>query len=646
MKQLGSGLERFGHGALAGAALGLALGATDYILIALRHPSRGGAAALREVLLPYGVVGLTAALMVAAAVQLVSRGDLSLREYIGRVWASVVALACGAALALSITYWLGPPLLRPAIVAGCLAALAVAIGLWLGLHRLLGAALAGLERRSGGAASAFRVRVPLALVALIVVSVAVPLAVGAASPGPGRSAAPAGARPNIVFILIDTLRADHLPFYGYSRQTAPNLTALSRESATFTKMYAQAASTKPSVATLFSSVYPALHHVHDNADFLPDSYTVLAEVLQKAGYRTFGISANANVSPTFGYAQGFDEFRVTKTDSPFRLTFLGRVAEDAIGTSRLGQLLGEHREIVPRAETITDQTLEWVERNRQGPLFLYVQYIDPHYPYEPPAPYDQQFDHRKEPGRRRGGVDPLALIPASRDRAAVGETLDRYDGEILYNDAHLGRLLQGLRAMDVLRDAIIVVTSDHGEEFYEHGNEGHGKSLYEEVVHVPFVMAWPGRIAPANVDRPVGLIDVMPTLLELTDIPTPAAAQGVSFAGDLRGTAPAAGTARKLFGQVSFDRLAFEMVLDGTTKLIRNLRGPRAGRDELYDLATDPLERTEISAQAPRWATQMREELSLFNAFVTRLAPGTTAQRVQKLDRDTERALRSLGYVK
>jgi arylsulfatase A-like enzyme len=279
-------------------------------------------------------------------------------------------------------------------------------------------------------------------------------------------------------------------------------------------------------------------------------------------------------------------------------------------------------------------------------MFLYIQYIDPHYPYEPPAPYDQHFDHRRDPARRQGGVDPLALIAPTRDRTSVAETLDRYDGEIFYNDVHLGRLLQGLRAMDVLRDAILVVTADHGEEFFEHGTIGHGKSLYEEVVRVPFLVSWPGRIAPATVDRPAGLIDVMPTLLELTGFVTPSAAQGVSFAGTLRGTTPTAVDTRKLFGQVTFDRLAFEMVLDGSMKLIRNIRGPRAGRDELYDLATDPLERAEMSDRVPRRTALMREELSLFHAFVSRLTAGGAAQRVQKLDRDTERALRSLGYNK
>ena len=197
--------------------------------------------------------------------------------------------------------------------------------------------------------------------------------------------------------------------------------------------------------------------------------------------------------PTFGYAQGFDEFRVWKTESAVRLTFLGRVAEDLLGPTRLARVLGEHGDIVPTADIITDITLERVAQHPQGPFFLYVHYIDPHFPYRPPAPWDASFDHRKDPPRRAGNVDPVALAAPER-REWLARTLDQYDGEILYADHHVGRLLKGLEAQGLLKNSLVIVTADHGEEFYDHGGIGHGRTAYEEVLRVPLLMRWPGRI--------------------------------------------------------------------------------------------------------------------------------------------------------
>ena len=646
---IGRALERLGHGLLAGGLVGLLVGLTEYGIL-LRGQAFAGdpIKGYWDIVAPHVICGLAAGVLGAVVASMSFARVSTPGAFAARLWAVVMALTGLAYCVAFVTLWFGPPILRIPILAGYLASVVIASALFFGVERGLQRGIALLvDGRRGWLA---RARVPLVLAAFgIAIMTLTPFLIATRS----ASALPAGnwaalsqsPRPNIVFILIDTLRPDHLPVHGYARPTAPHLSALARESALFTQMYAQAPSTRPSVATLFSSLYPVVHKVHDNQDYLSDSAVVLAELLRDTGYRTFAVSANANVSPTFGYGQGFDTFLVWKTESALRLTTGGRLAENALGTTRLASLLREHGEIVPRADAITDLTLDWVARHPSGPMFLYVHYIDPHYPYRAPEPWNRRFDAGREPPRRAGDVNPLTLVSGGPHPDHVAQILDQYDGEILFTDHHVGRLLDGLRAQGALQDAIVIVTSDHGEEFFEHGQIGHGKSLYDEVLQVPFMVRWPGHIAPAVHQNGRGLIDVTPTLLTLLKIEPRPEMQGVSFAADLTGARDAP-SGRKFFAQVVAGHFAMEMVREERYKLIRHLRGPRAGEEEVYDLGRDPLERTNLGKLAPRQALALREELALFNTYVRQSATLVRAERVGKLDGDTQRALRSLGYIK
>ncbi|WP_337286660.1 sulfatase [Candidatus Methylomirabilis sp.] len=650
MKGVWTHFERLYHGAIWGGFIGIVAGGMEYLLL-YRHQAFSGdlAKAYWDILTPYAVVGLLGGILSATAVSFIRGTSGRFSRDTARLFASIVTLAVFAYLVVWVTYGLGPPALTLyaiiaywAIVTGAVAAGAL-------LAWALRAILSRLESESGRAEP--RVRVSFALI-LGILTALVPwvpyLYVRTTQEtAPGyMTDKTQGERPNIVFILIDALRADHLPIYGYSRQTAPNLTAFARRGMTFTRMYAQAPSTRPSVATIFSSLYPTVHKVNDNYDFLAESVTVLPEMLRTAGYKTFGVSANANVSPTFGYSQGFDEFRVWKTESAFRLTMMGRLAEDALGPSRLSRILREQGEIVPQAEAITDITLKWVSQSGKEPFFLYVHYIDPHDPYSPPAPYDKAFDYRSDPPIRAGGIDPLTLLSNGQDRERIGRILDQYDGEILYADREVGRLLKELENLGVLENALVIVTADHGEEFFEHGNDSHGRSTYEEVLRVPFLLYWRDNVpVGARYDGMVRLIDVMPTLLTLLGITPPDEIQGSSFAAQLvRPTGPESN--QKLFAQVVQDTFALEMVRDSRYKLIRHLRGPRRGLEELYDLERDPLERTNLAKKARTEAAVLGRELEAFNTTISEAAGRIRAEQVQTLDRDTERALRSLGYIK
>ena len=645
--------EQFCHGALWGGFIGILAGGMEYLLLFLSQAfSSGLTKAYWDVLLPYAIVGLFGGTLTAVGVRIIFGHPNAFRQHIARLVALFTALVVFCYLAVWATYRLGLPVLKLSNIIAYLAAVTVATVIGFLLHSALRDLLLRLERRSNHSEHRFRLGIPLALGVLSAVVLVLPplyleraRSVQAVATGPPIGDMQ-GERPNIVFILIDALRADHLPIYGYSRQTAPNLTALARRGMTFTRMYAQASSTRPSVATIFSSLYPTVHKASYERDFLPDSVTVLPEILRAAGYKTFGVSANANVSPTFGYSQGFDEFWVWKTESAFRLTMMGRVAEDVLGPSLLSRVLRERGEIVPRASAITDITLRWVLQGGRAPFFLYVHYIDPHEPYRPPSPFDQTFDYRRDPPIRAGGIDPLKLLSNGQDRERIGRILDQYDGEILYADREVGRLLKGLEDLGVLENALVIVTADHGEEFFEHGKDSHGRSAYEEVLRVPFLVYCRDKVsAGATYGGMVGLIDVMPTILALLGMEPPDEIQGRSFAAQLvKPTEPE--PERKLFAEVVQDSFALEMVRDGRFKLIQHLRGPHQGLEELYDLEQDPLERTNLAPKARAGVAALRRELEAFNKFTRQAASRVRAEQVQKLDRDTKRALRSLGYIK
>ena len=646
-------VAQFCLGALLGGFMGALAGLTEYLILFFTRAFSGDLTkAYWDIVLPYTVVGFLGGVGLAVGLRLALGNAPSFSRHIARLFSSFIGLVLFSYLVVWATYQLGLPVLKLANLIAYLASAVAAAVTGMVLNRALRGVLLRVEARGHRSMRSFRIGIPLAMGVVMVVVLLLPTvffdrahSVQVAAPGSPIDEAK-GKRPNVVFILLDALRADHLPIYGYSRQTAPNLTALARQGMTFTKMYAQASSTRPSVATIFSSLYPSVHKANETQDFFSASATTLAEVLQAAGYKTFAASANANVSPTFGYAQGFDEFRVWKTESTFRITMMGRLAEDVLGPKRLGRMLGEHAEIVPQADAITDITLRWVSQDHTGPFFLYIHYIDPHDPYRPPSPYDQAFDFRRDPPMRAEGVDPLKLIPKGQEREKIGRTLDQYDGEILYTDSQVDRLLKGLKEMGVLDNALVIVTADHGEEFFEHGKDIHGKSLYEEVLHIPFLMSWPGRIPGGKAYHGIaGLVDIMPTILSLVGIDPPAGIQGLSFAAQLFDSNIAM-PKRKLFAQVVQSGFSLEMVRDGRYKLIRQVSGPQKGLEEFYDLVKDPLERTNIALQAQAQVTDLKRELDAFNKLASQAASLVRAEQVQKLDRDTERALRSLGYIK
>jgi arylsulfatase A-like enzyme len=296
--------------------------------------------------------------------------------------------------------------------------------------------------------------------------------------------------PLVVVYLVDTLRADHLPLYGYARDTAPELTRFAQDAVVYEQAIAAAPWTKPSVASLFTSLLPREHECVRFGTPLDPALVTLAERLREGGYATGAVVVNPHVGARdMQFDQGFDQF-------------------EARSSRRAGE--------------VVDAALAFLDARRGRPTFLYVHTMDAHVPYEPPPPFDRRFPPFPEPGR--GAARPFADYkePADRDRI-VGQ----YDGAIAYGDREFGRFVAALRERGLYDRATIVFLADHGEEFLEHGSWEHGRTLFDELVRVPLVVKSPGRRnAGRRVARQVQLVDVLPTILGSHELPVPTGIRG------------------------------------------------------------------------------------------------------------------------
>jgi arylsulfatase A-like enzyme len=398
-------------------------------------------------------------------------------------------------------------------------------------------------------------------------------------------------RPNVILIGVDTLRRDHLGCYGYGRATSPNIDDLARRGSLFEHAVASSPWTLPSFATVFTSLYPSQHGAKGTMSPMGKTFPTLASVLRDNGYTT-GATVNAPfLKDSYGVARGFDFYDMASPED--------RVAD---GT--------------------TDDALGWIDTNGEEPFLLFVHYFDPHLPYSPPAPYDTLFCPHYS-GTVPNPYDPTSL-PLIRDRgfkqleSLSPEDWNRieslYDGEIAFADASIGALLEGLDQRGLLENTLIVFMSDHGEEFFEHYGFEHGHTLYEELIKIPLMFSLPGTVPEdRSITRQVRLVDVMPTILDMLDIPVPTGAEGVSLLPLMAGSGevPRARVAALppeiafsealLYGQEQKSLSAYPW------KLIYNLVTEEAS---LYNLAEDAAEHENLSGQAV--PTQAILEKTLF----------------------------------
>ncbi|MEM7308033.1 MAG: sulfatase [Planctomycetota bacterium] len=488
-------------------------------------------------------------------------------------------------------------------------------------------------------------------------------------------------RPNVLLIVVDTLRADHLSAYGYGRETSPRLADFAQGAARFTHAESPRAKTTPAVASLLSGLYPHDHGVRDLAKRLEPDVPVLGEVFTKAGYRTVGIVGNYVLTDRrSGLARGFRQWT---EDLP-----------DVVGVP-------PHHAPQRRAASMTDAALVALGLEQPGPKdgpgphlagidpdapwFCYLHYMDPHGAYDPPEehrvftaaepdPIPREGELPAHPIHRRNVADynvPAEAVLAD-GRADAARVRALYDAEIRYADAEIGRLLDRMEAAGQLENTIVVVTADHGESLGEHRYWfEHGFFAYEATCRVPLLVRGPG-VTPGVVDEDVSLVDVAPTLLRLCglgEMPAPAGADPRSPRGvdrsrllDGRGSGtPHPVFAEKIERQDLSQTVQTKAVRVGEWKLIRRYthlqpgggaeREPLVLSEELYDLASDPGETRNLIEAAPATAPLDRLRAELVRFAEADVHFGDLAQMLQRererLEReepDVVRILEALGY--
>ena len=345
-------------------------------------------------------------------------------------------------------------------------------------------------------------------------------------------------RPNVVLISIDTLRPDHLGCYGYARPTSPNIDAIAAEGALFEQHISSAPWTLPAHAAMFTSVPDSVHGVVDAVKFrLSEEFETLPESFQSAGYSTAGFFAGPYLHPAFGLGQGFDRYVDCVETVPD-----GQVDADNEWSMRDPVLRASHHGVTNDKVYAEWQRFFGEASEGSEPFFAFVHLWDVHFDFTPPAPYDTLFDPDYDEGRIPGETSSMtpainAAIPA-RDKEHI---IALYDGEIAWTDEIVGRIRHDLGAAGLLEDTIFVITSDHGTELFDHGGKGHRTTLYDEQIHIPLIVHYPGVVQAARFGGQTRMIDLGPTLRDLAGLPAVSTTMGASLGPSLRGetsTAP------------------------------------------------------------------------------------------------------------
>ncbi len=454
--------------------------------------------------------------------------------------------------------------------------------------------------------------------------------------------APVDRQPDVLMVMVDTLRADHLGCYGYARPTSPNIDKVAEGGVLFEHAYASAPWTPPSIASLFSSLLPDAHHVQQysgaygtpgaelQGDRMASEIETLAESFARAGYQTAAFVANPWVTRREGYDQGFEIFRGAAASS----------------------------DDVPPAAAINKAVLSFLDNRRdaQRPLFLYVHYMDVHGPYNAPDAFREPFVNEVKRSPRTAGMSssqrmrPGGLVNIEprterKDEAWVDQPAywaALYDAGIASFDDQLGVLLAQLRRRGLLDTAILAVLADHGEQLGDHGGWDHGDSLYDHQLHVPLILSWPGHLARGQSrDTIVSLIDVGPTLLELCGLEEIRTHQGRSFAALAR----TAATDPDRFAVAEGVKMAdyIKAIYMGRHKMIVDTR---ARQVNVFDMRGDPRERRmlpsseELDAVFQRLRARMTRTMTETREIGVRFSAETAP-----LPEDTRERLRSLGYL-
>jgi len=420
------------------------------------------------------------------------------------------------------------------------------------------------------------------------------------------------ARPDIFLYVVDTLRADHLGCYGYDRGTSPRLDAFARESTLYEYAYAQTSWTRPSAASILTGLYPKTHGTIGRDDRLNDEVVTIAERLRDGGYETIGVVANGHLHETFGFDKGFQTYIYTGLVSSARV----------------------HREV----EALLRPRLD---RKDRSPLFVLIWTIDPHDPYEPEPEDADLFGI--------GDLEPLETDEGNllikirmgeiRPTPSQKEFLKaRYDQEIFGNDRAFGHLLDLLESHGRKDETVVIFTADHGEEFFDHGDVGHGRTLYNEQIRIPLIVKDP-NLAPGRIVSKAQHVDLYPYILEIAGLYREEGLDGISLTEI--GDGP-----RTIFSEVNLDGYDVTAVLKDHKAVYTRIRNADPNFVPIFEL----FESDDIRELRPRTPQSFRDRLYLQKVFHYRNIPDSPYHRVevdeQSLPPEIREHLRALGYIR
>ena len=435
---------------------------------------------------------------------------------------------------------------------------------------------------------------------------------------------------NVIHIVVDSLRYDHLGVYGYERDASPNIDAFADNAVVFDDHISQCSWTLPSHATMFSGLYPSAHGVDHNFERIRDDATTLALVLQQAGYQTAGFSCAPLLEKRYGIQRGFDTYDDTLSSDTKKKSW---------------------RTITSRK--MVNKVLDTIENREKDRFYVFMHMWDVHYDYNPPTAYEGTYTAGYD-----GDIEPFHWVkdreqrpvPPQRDQDYI---VGLYDEELLWVDHSLGRLFDKLDKMGIMDETVILITSDHGEEFWEHGLTCHNHSLYEDQIHVPFILAVPGQQGQVRVPCRTAMVDLFPTVLDLAGVDAPPdwPLQGYSMLPLIRGEREC-DTERPILSETVWSRhgsalngkKGYEIAMyRGRYKISRRLEPPT--QDFLFDLEEDPREYRNLRDSHPELFEEMSLQMNEMARQNAQIHDDIVFSRHKKLSKETVDTLRALGYV-
>ena len=422
-------------------------------------------------------------------------------------------------------------------------------------------------------------------------------------------------KPNVILIVVDTLRTDHMGAYGYNRNTTPYIDKFKKDSMLFKNAISASPWTIPSLGCLFTSMHPTVLGYRGKPIRLNEYFLTLAEVFKGNKYTTGGIVSSAFASSRLGFGQGFDSYD----------------EENAQGHGYIS------------SPSLTEKAVSFLESHKQENFFLFLHYFDPHYDYVLHEDYDYFPDYEGPLFSRQPLIREIRKIASSLSPDDIAYLQALYDSEVNFTDKHLGILFAKLKELGLYDDALIIFTSDHGEEFCERGDYwiGHSTKLYQELIHVPLIIKLPGNSSQKTVEDYVGLIDLMPTLVDSLGLKIDVKYE---FEGEIINLIEGKRSENPEIISQTFNNASLLSVIEGGLKLILNTTD---NSSEFYNLDGDPEERAMVEGERGEAGVRLKTALQKWqknaeqkrNRFKLEIKnPDFTPEQLE--------ALKSLGYIK